>query len=188
MINLETLEINIESDSQPQSSNLDSGRTIASEPEINNSVSAEIKSEEDNRSRSEIELWRSRYASMAVERELAIALSGESLLPGVAVQLIQLMRERVVTKFSDNNGLEVVSLDGRCVAESVKEWLKQPEFQHFRPAITRGGTASRTEAQVTERTIGDINKEKSLNEIVINQWRQRQNQPSAQIKPMWPKV
>jgi hypothetical protein len=70
----------------------------------------------------------------------------------------------------------------------VKEWLKQPEFQHFRPAITRGGTASRTEAQVTERTIGDINKEKSLNEIVINQWRQRQNQPSAQIKPMWPKV
>ena len=169
MINLETLDIKVETKPQPISDAVEVVPVITDEHDKTQMSSVESKADVDSQIRSELEIWKGRCAAMAVERELAMALSSESLLPGVTGQLIQLMRERVVTKFNEKNGVEVVSSDGRGVAESVKEWLKQPEFHHFRPAITRGGTASRTEAQVTERTIGDINKDKSLNEIVINQ-------------------
>lgn len=189
MINLESLEINDESSLQPSNVAL----KIKPESEIETGLkpveAVASKSNEETSIRAELNHWKNQCAAMAAERELAMAISGESLLPGVSGQLIQLLRERVITKFNDKNLVEVFSIDGRSVSESVKDWLKQPEFHHFRPAITRGGTASRTETQVTERSLGDLNKEKSLNEMVINQWRQKQNHQSGLVqKPMWPKV
>lgn len=189
MINLESLEINPESVGQPSTVAVQMKPETEIAPEQKTLDTEVNKSTAETSIRAELDHWKNLCANMAVERELAVAISGESLLPGVSGQLIQLLRERVVTKFNDKNFVEVSSTDGRSVVESVKEWLKQPEFHHFRPAITRGGTASRTETQVTERSLGDLNKEKSLNEMVINQWRQKQNQQSGLVqKPMWPKI
>lgn len=188
MINLESLEIKTEISTSSSIATLSEQTEIVNDNSGHQIGAIEINAGDDSKFRAEIELWKNRCAAITVEKELALALSGESLLPGVTGQLIQLLRDRVVIKFNDKNGLEVVSTDGRVIADSVKDWLKQPEFLHFRPAITRGGTASRTETQVTERNLGDINKEKSLNEIVINQWRQRQNQQTGLVhKPTWPK-
>ncbi|MFM7130912.1 MAG: hypothetical protein ACKO0V_16300, partial [bacterium] len=140
MINLESLEINSEFSSQLSTVTMKIKPETEIEPERKPMEDVASNSTDETGIRAELDHWKKQCAVMAAERELAMAISGESLLPGVSGQLIQLLRERVITKFNDQNLVEVTSTDGRSVAESVKEWLKQPEFHHFRPAITRGGT------------------------------------------------
>lgn len=137
----------------------------------------------------ELKQWKSRCAALAAERELALALSGQALLPGVAGQLLRLWRDTVVAQpEAQGHGFEVKSADGRQLGDAVKEWLQSPEFQHFRVAGTRGGTAVRSEAaSATERSVAAGSTPRSLNEIVIHQWRQRSaRQPQGEVGGMWP--
>ena len=139
----------------------------------------------------ELKQWKNRCASLAAERELALALSGQALLPGVAGQLLQLLRGRVVAEPAGHQaaGFEVKSADGRPIGDAVTDWLKSPEFQHFRPAVTRGGTATRNETAHAAGVTGAsaANPPKSLNEMVIHQWRQRSGRPSqGEQAGAWP--
>lgn len=127
----------------------------------------------------EVETWKSRCATLAAERELAVALTGQPLLPGVAGQLIELLKSKIVSSPNERQGFDVKSADGRGLADAVRDWLNKPEFQHFRQAITKGGTATRTESAATERLVSTSQPARSLNEIVIQQWRQRSSRPSS---------
>ena len=138
----------------------------------------------------ELKQWKNRCASLAAERELALALSGQAILPGVAGQLLRLFRDRVVAEPAGQGaGFEVKSADGRAIGDAVKDWLGSPEFQHFRPAGTRGGTATRSETGQAAGGPGvnAANPPRSLNEIVIHQWRQRSGRvPQGDQAGAWP--
>lgn len=137
----------------------------------------------------ELKQWKNRCAGLAAERELALALSGQAILPGVAGQLLRLFRDRVVAEPAvQGAGFEVKSADGRPIGDAVTDWLKSPEFQHFRPAGTRGGTATRSEtAAAGGQSVNAASPPKSLNEIVIHQWRQRSGRaPQGEQAGLWP--
>ena len=159
---------------EPQSGSIGSSRTDTARdasqgPESGNEEPARSDREE------EIQSLKTLCGHLCVEKELALALSGESLVPGGAAQLLSLWRDRLVAKPNDRNAFEVASTEGRPVAMAVKEWLKQPEYRHFLTAATRGGIARKSEAPAGEYA-ADANsalQTKSLNEYVIHQWRAR---------------
>lgn len=130
-------------------------------------------SENDEGMKQELEVWKARCAALAAERELAITLTGQPLLPGVAGQLIQLLKSQIVASYEEKTGFEVKTTDGRNVGDAIREWLDKPEYQHFRQAMTKGGTANRSETAATDRLNARNLPGQSLNEFIINQWRQR---------------
>lgn len=134
----------------------------------------------------ELEQWKQRCAGLAAERELAISLSGQSILPGVATQLMRLFRDKVVVQADESQGWAVRSNDGRLLNDAVKEWLQSPEYQHFRVASTKGGTAQRTETNAVNKTVHNNLPVKSLNELVINQWKQRSS--ASGTGSLWPRT
>jgi len=139
------------------------------------------------RAEEELQYLKTRCLDLLKERELAIALTSESLLPGVASQLLSLWKDNVVAQPDEKQGFNVRSSDGRPLSEAIKDWLQRPEYRHFRPANTRGGTAQRTETAATHRVVNVTSSppSKTLNEIVINQWRQRSQVPSTSAG--WPR-
>lgn len=140
-----------------------------------------------NQVEEELAEWRNRCAGLAVERELALALSGQALLPGVTNQLMRLMREKVVAEPDGSKGFQVKATDGRSLADAVKDWLLSPEYSHFRVAASRGGTAIRSETSATDRSVPTSAAPKNLNEIVIQQWRQRASRPGiSDASVAWP--
>src|SRR5205823_1195055 len=75
------------------------------------------------------------------DRELATALAGRPLVPGSASQLIQLWRDDFdVIEVAGE--LRAVSRDGRPVMKAVIDRLSEPEYAHFSPPTSRGGSGS----------------------------------------------
>jgi hypothetical protein len=159
---------------EQQSGSIDSSRTDTALGSAQGQESGSEEAVKPDRE-GEIQSLKTLCGHLCVEKELALALSGESLVPGGAAQLLSLWRDRLVAKPNDRNAFEVASTDGRPVAIAVKEWLKQPEYRHFLTAATRGGIARKSEAPAGEYA-ADANsalQPKSLNEYVIHQWRAR---------------
>lgn len=190
MIDLNELQSRLTPSNAAQSSpsNLnepDSGQAeIETLPEV-----SESQNQESIKKQVEVELaeWKNRCAGLAVERELALALSGQALLPGVTSQLMRLMREKVVAEPDASKGFQVKATDGRPLADAVKDWLLSAEYSHFRVAATRGGTAIRSETSATDRSVPTSAAPKNLNEIVIQQWRQRASRPGISDASVgWP--
>lgn len=157
---------------------------IETSPEV-----PESQNQDPVKKQAEVELaeWKNRCAGLAVERELALALSGQALLPGVTSQLMRLMREKVVAEPDGSKGFQVKATDGRPLADAVKDWLLSPEYSHFRVAASRGGTAIRSETSATDRSVPSSAAPKNLNEIVIQQWRQRAARPGiSDAGVTWP--
>lgn len=177
MIDLNELVLSQQSEpatvAEPRTSSVAGAENISAIPD------QQPASDQENRLLQEVEIWKSKCASLAAERELAVALTGQPLLPGVAGQLIELLKTKIVANANANQGFEIKSNDGRSLNDAVRDWLSKPEFQHFRQALTKGGTATRTETAATERMVSTTSQSaKSLNEVVIHQWRQRMNRPS----------
>ena len=159
-------------------------KTVSSDSSV---TDPETKTPSQNSLEMELKLWKEKCSVMAAERELALALSGESLLPGVAPQLMKLWQDRIVAVADDKLGFQVKSSDGRALAEAVKDWLLSPDFQHFRTAGYKGGTATRTESAATQRSVSGTTPIQTLNESVIHQWRQRaQRAQSTTPAGYWP--
>jgi hypothetical protein len=157
---------------------------------VTNTVSADplISSTGRNPMEQELQEWKDRCSVMAAERELAMALSGESIRPGAASQLMKLWSDRIISKIDEKSSIKVQSDDGRNLADAVKDWLQSPDFAHFRTASHKGGTAARTESGVTERTVPATLQAKNLNESVIQHWRQRALKSDQSLqRGLWPR-
>jgi len=126
--------------------------------------------------------------SLAAERELAMSLSSEALIPGVTDQLVKLLKDRVVAEETADQGIRVRSRDGRPLGEAVKEWLGSPEYRHFRVASSRGGVLRRNESTMQAghaEAVADP-AGKSLNELVIERWKNRVR--SQGKEGHWPRI
>ncbi|MEO6808393.1 MAG: hypothetical protein ABI353_04705, partial [Isosphaeraceae bacterium] len=85
--------------------------------------------------------WERAFKETLRERELAKALAGRPLVPGGAEQLIKLWRDDFDV-IEEGGEFKVSGRDGRRVSEAVAERLSSPEYAHFCPPTSRGGTAS----------------------------------------------
>jgi hypothetical protein len=74
----------------------------------------------------------SRAATFAAQSALATALASQSLVPGGAAQLAELLKGKVVADPAGAAGFTVRSLDYRDVNTFVQAELSKPEYQHFR--------------------------------------------------------
>ncbi len=86
------------------------------------------------------EEWERACKGALKEKELAAALSGRSLVPGAAPQLVKLWREELEV-IDDGGRLRVSTRDGRNVSDAVGAWLSDAEYAHFSRPTSRGGTA-----------------------------------------------
>ncbi len=111
--------------------------------------------------------WRSAYRAAVRDRELATALVGRPLVPGAAAQLLKLWRDEFDVVEEDGRA-RVVSRDGLPVDRAVTEWLGSPDFAHFRPPSSRGGTASHGESRTTAPAVAPP---RTLGESVLQEWR-----------------
>lgn len=126
--------------------------------------------------------------NLATERELALALSAEPLIPGVSDQLVKLLKDRFVAEETDGHEISVRSRDGRSVAEAVKEWLGSAEYRHFRSPSSRGGVLRKSESTMNSGSAEAVsdNHGKSLNELVIERWKSRAR--SQGKDGLWPRI
>lgn len=126
--------------------------------------------------------------NLATERELALALSAEPLIPGVSDQLVKLLKDRFVAEEADDQEIRVKSRDGRPVSEAVKDWLGSAEYRHFRSPNSRGGVLRKSESTMNSGS-AEIASEfpgKSLNELVIERWKHRAR--SQGKEGLWPRI
>ncbi|MBI1325033.1 hypothetical protein GC170_17860 [bacterium] len=126
--------------------------------------------------------------NLATERELALALAAEPLIPGVSDQLVKLLKDRIVAEVTDDHEIRVRSRDGRPVADAVKDWLGSAEYRHFRTPGSRGGVLRKSESTMhsgTAETVSDTSG-RSLNEMVIERWKHRTR--SQGKDGLWPRI
>lgn len=126
--------------------------------------------------------------NLATERELAVALAAEPLIPGVSDQLVKLLKDRFVAEETDDHEIRVRSRDGRPVAEAVKDWLGSAEYRHFRSPGSRGGVLRKSESTMNSGSAEAMSESpgKSLNELVIERWK---NRARSQGKDgLWPRI
>jgi len=136
----------------------------------------------------ELSALKRKCLNLAAERELALALAGEALIPGVTDQLLKLLKDRIVAEETADQGIRVASRDGRPVAEAVKEWLGSHEYRHFRSANSRGGVLRRNESTMhagTAEIVADP-AGRSLNELVIERWKNRVRTKGKE--GFWPRI
>lgn len=127
--------------------------------------------------------WEHAYKAALRDRELAMALAGKPLIPGAAVQLIKLWQEEFDV-YEDEGRPRVASRDGLAVEKAVAELLSRPEYAHFRPPTSRGGTAAqgsnRNAAAPAVPPAG-----RTLGESVVQRWREasvaRGSDPAAPV-------
>lgn len=113
--------------------------------------------------------WQTAYKAAVRDRELVTALAGRPLVPGAAAQLLKLWRDEFDVLEEDGRP-RVVCRDGRPAERAVADWLASPEFAHFRPPASRGGTASPGEP----RQVAAPNSPPSprnLGESLLQRWR-----------------
>ena len=120
------------------------------------------------------------YRAALKDRELAVALSGRPLIAGAASQLLKLWREDLEV-IDDGGRQRVVSRDGRPVAQAVASWLASPEFAHFAPPPSRGGTA--TPGVTRPGQPGPSAPARNLGEEVLNRWRDAADRPAPMAGP-----
>jgi len=117
------------------------------------------------------------------ERELAMLLSGRSLVPGAAAQLIKLWRDEFDV-YEDNGVYKVTTRAGRAVEQVVNEWLVSPEYSHFCLPASRGGTGAR-DASKPSRAAASENLPRNLGEVIVMKWREESAaQPDTLLKPI----
>ncbi len=117
------------------------------------------------------------YRRLLRDRELAMALSGRSLVAGAAVQLLKLWRDEfdVVEEVGE---CRVVSREGRTVGQAVEEWLAKPEYAHFRPAASRGGAGAISGHQVA--AVEGLRAAATLGDSLVKRWREGSDGSSAE--------
>lgn len=138
---------------------------------------------------SQLSALKRKCLNLAKERALALAISGESLIPGVTDQLLTLLKDRVIAEEAGEHEIRVMSRDGRSVTEAVKEWLASPEFRHFRPAGNRGGVLRKSETTLNEGSPGftpEPPQARSLNDLVIERWKNRTRTRGKE--GLWPRI
>ena len=115
------------------------------------------------------------YRQALLERELATVLAGKPIVAGAVAQLIKLWRDDLDV-YEDEGTIKVASRDGRSVSEAVAEWLDRPEYSHFRPASSRGGTGS---LGMGPRSGSSTPAQpRSLGDAILNQWREAKSKPA----------
>lgn len=82
----------------------------------------------------------------ARDKEIAVALADQPLVPGAAAQLSRLFRDDFET-VPDGESWKVQARDGKPVAEYIRERLATPEYAHFVPADKRGGSGATASGQ-----------------------------------------
>jgi hypothetical protein len=117
------------------------------------------------------------------DRELAVALAGRALVPGAAAQLIKLWRDEFDV-YEDDGQYRVVARDGRGVAGAVEDWLASPEYAHFCPPTTRGGTATPGAVSGRPGPGGPDGPPRTLGEMVLRRWRESGARPEPASRPV----
>lgn len=121
------------------------------------------------------------YRSAIRDRELAVALAGRPLVPGAATQLLKLWRDEFDV-FEDEGRCRVACRDGRAVAQAVADWLSSPEYAHFCPPPSRGGTvtpgASRPSPAATAGAPA------TLGEAILRRWQESSARPDPAAGPV----
>lgn len=103
---------------------------------------SESRNAEESAARARAEGWERAFKETLRERELAKALAGRPLVPGGAEQLIKLWRDDFDV-IEQEGEFKVSARDGRQVGQAVAERLSSPEYAHFCPPTSKGGTAAR---------------------------------------------
>jgi hypothetical protein len=140
------------------------------------SANVEVRERESDYARRLAELdrkaaeWEQNYKSALRDREIATALAGRPLVPGAATQLLKLWRDEFDVIEEDGRP-KVVSRDGRSAERAVTDWLSSPEFAHFRPPSTRGGTALTGAPRDVPPGTGH-NVARTLGETLLFKWRE----------------
>jgi hypothetical protein len=124
--------------------------------------------------------WRRAFGQALRERELATALSGKSLVPGAAAQLLKLLRDDFDV-YEEGGEFKVASRDGRAVAQVVAERLNEREYAHFCQPSTRGGTDVRGGNRPAAIQLAPAPR--TLGESVITQW-QAMKSPEESTTPI----
>ncbi len=147
-----------------------------------------VEQGESGRLTSELSAMKRKCLTLAAERELALALAGEALIPGVTDQLVKLLKDRIVAEETADQGIRVASRDGRPVGEAVKEWLGSPEYRHFRSASSRGGVLRKNESTMHAGSADFVadSSGRSLNELVIERWKNRVRAKGKE--GLWPRI
>ncbi len=124
------------------------------------------------------------YKAALLDRELATALVGKPLVPGAATQLICLWRDAFEV-IDDDGVIQVVSKEGRSVAQAVADRLSGPEFAHFCLPSSRGGTGQRGQNRSATPSPAP-SAPRTLGEAVVNQWREAASRnPAGSNSPGW---
>lgn len=127
--------------------------------------------------------WERAFKETLRERELATALAGRPLVPGGAEQLIKLWRDDFDV-VEEGGEFKVSARDGKPVGQAVAERLSRPEYAHFCPPTSRGGTASGPLGRPLPTAAASASP-RNLGERVIQQWREtaaaRSEDPNAPI-------
>lgn len=157
-------------------------------PETTDPNRDQVELGESGRLTSELSAMKRKCLNLAAERELALALAGEALIPGVTDQLVKLLKDRIVAEETADHGIRVASRDGRPVGEAVKEWLGSPEYRHFRSASSRGGVLRKNESTMHAGSADFVadSSGRSLNELVIERWKNRVRAKGKE--GLWPRI
>ncbi len=153
------------------------------DPQAENAGGSEAQAQE-----ARLSSLRRKCLNLATERELAMALAAEPLIPGVTDQLVKLLKDRIVAEETGDHEIRVRSHDGRPVSEAVREWLGSAEYRHFRSPSSRGGVLRKSESTINSgpaEVLSDT-PAKSLNEQVIERWKHRVR--SQGKDGLWPRI
>ena len=117
------------------------------------------------------------------ERELAMLLSGRTLVPGAAAQLIKLWSDQFDV-YEDNGVYKVASREGRSAEQVVNDWLASAEYSHFCLPASRGGTGARDASKPTRMATSET-VPRNLGEMIVMKWREESAaQPESLLKPI----
>ncbi len=110
------------------------------------------------------------YRKAIGDRELATALTGKSLVPGAASQLIKLWRDELDV-YEESGEFRVSARDGRTLDLWVADRLGGPDYAHFCLPTTRGGVKAKGLSQASA-TDERSSAARTLGEAVVSQWRE----------------
>lgn len=135
---LRTYKLQREAEDQQKRANLraDEQRKLAEKGQIEELVKRYTEEVEVERKKTEEVVKRHKNGERT--RELALALSGQQLVPGAAWQLTKLW-EGEFDVIESGDGYRVVSKDLKSPADWVREKLASEEYAHFVKAEARGG-------------------------------------------------
>ena len=144
---------------------------LMSDPAVEPVLSPDVTTvdvEASSRARRVEELERG-FKAAVLDRELATALAGRSLVPGAAAQLIKLWRDDFDV-YEEGGEYRVAARDGRPVAKAVAERLADAEYAHFSPPSSRGGAGVRGSGRTA--VSGAPASPRTLGEAALQRWRE----------------